>query len=188
MVKYSKKQKSEVVAVSNMENTQNNQEKKILVLEKIKKNPVLIAVCVAVVALIVAIIPIIIHLADEKEPPKNQDDIGITLSGSYSMSVESDMFAASSVYTFDGSGGSRTYVDDGELIVEDFTYVIALENGEKVIKFTFTDADGMTETTTHSFMEGTFVDNEHTSSDGQPIEKKFISINDVYYYLEETAE
>ena len=132
------------------------------------RNALIVAVIVFV--LLLTLIPILItQLAGNGNGSTDTPDTGKILSGTYSLDIAN---AGSSRYVFDGNKVTNVY--NG--ITVEYTYVIAVENGAEVIKLTTTDQNGAQKTTTHEFYEGKMGD------------KAFISINDSYYYLQESAE
>ena len=143
------------------------------------KNNNLILTSVIIFALLLVLIPVILQGCATGSGGNNgvNNDSGLTdtpdtgkiISGTYSLDIAN---AGSSRYVFDGNKVTNVYND----ITVEYTYVIAVENGIQVIKFTATDESGAQKTTTHEFYEGSMG------------EKKFISINDSYYYLQESAE
>ena len=132
------------------------------------KNTLIIAVIV--IALIVAIVPIAI-IGCSKDDPASSDtqNTGEVLSGTYAIEIAN---AGSSKYIFDGDKVTNIYNDT----TVEYTYVIAIEDGVRVIKLTTLDEDGEKKTTTHEFYEGSMGD------------RAFISINDSYYYLVENEQ
>ena len=132
-----------------------------------KNKQALIIISVVVFVFLLAVVPILINVFSDTDDNVVADtpDTGEVLSGKYSMSLGS---TGSSTYTFDGDKVTNVYNDT----TIEYTYVLAVENGEKVIKLTTTDEDGKSQTTTHSFETGKFGDT--------PI----IRINGEIYYLE----
>ena len=132
------------------------------------KNTLIIAVIV--IALIVAIVPIaIIGCSKDDSASSDTQNTGEVLSGTYAIEIAN---AGSSKYIFDGDKVTNIYNDT----TVEYTYVIAIEDGVRVIKLTTLDEDGEKKTTTHEFYEGSMGD------------RAFISINDSYYYLVENEQ
>lgn len=134
---------------------------------KNKQNLVIVAVVVFV--LLLAVVPILIQVISDNgdDQVKDNPDTGEVISGTYSMELQN---AGASEYIFDGNKVTNVY--NGNTI--EYTYVIAIENGVKVIKLTTVDDDGNQKTTTHEFERG--------KSGDTPI----ILINDVIYYQKES--
>ena len=117
------------------------------------KNAVII-VAIVVFVFLLALVPILINEISEKNDnvvPDNPDT-GTLLSGTY----VSDLGVGSSKYVFDGNKVTNTYLVNGETTTIEYTYVIAIEGGVKVIKLTTKTDDGASETTTHEFEQGVF--------------------------------
>lgn len=139
------------------------------------KRILIIVIALATALLLVGAGFLIDHLLEVDEP-QNVADTGETLDGEYSLSMSAGAFATSASYSFDGRKVTEKYYDTStrEIVTKEYTYVIAIVNGEKVIKLT--PADGSGTTTSHGFYTGTF--------NGKP----FISINEEKYFKVEEAE
>ena len=140
--------------------------------KRINSKQRVIIIC-AIAALLLVLVPIVISIVNGiKDKSKDTPDTGELLSGTYSMNAASGAHSGSSGYTFEGNKATNKYNGaEGEVTVE-YEYVIAVENGVKVIKFTRLDEEGNPTgaSTTHGFYTGLFG------------EREFISINEVYYY------
>ena len=65
--------------------------------------------------------------------PENVDDTGHRLTGKYQWSLGS--YVGASTYTFDGDRVTNEYYTDEKQVIE-YTYVIAVEGGQQVIRLT----------------------------------------------------
>ena len=155
-------------------------EKSVAVKGGANDNRVKIAIIITVVALVlvgaaVALTLILTHEPDPEPGPEDTPNTGETLDGTYGINPETQGFASSSTWTFKGNKVTNVYytTEAGEVTIE-YTYVIAIEEGVKVIKLTTTDEDGNLKTTTHTFAEGTYLN-------GKPM----VIINDVWYVKSE---
>ena len=78
---------------------------------------------------------------------------GETLTETYSLGMSADAFSASSSWAFsDDNRVVNTFNDGTETVTISYRYVIAIENGQKVIKLTHTPEGGDPVTTTHTFI------------------------------------
>ena len=152
---------SEIESKNNNETTKNR-------LDFFKNKQTLVITSVVIFVLLLAVIPIAIQLITDKDGETNLDnpDTGEIIAGTYSMELQN---AGSSEYTFDGNKVTNVY--NGTTI--EYTYVIAIENGVKVLKLTTVDEEVGSKTTTHEFETGKFG------------ETPIIIINDSIYYLKE---
>lgn len=130
----------------------------------LRNRQTLVIVSVIVFVFLLAAVPILIHVTSNEEAPPVVDtpDTGEVIDGTYSMSLE----VGSSKYIFDGNKVTNIF---GDTTIE-YTYVIAVENGVKVIKLTTVDKEGNSKTTTHEFETGSW--------NGKPL----IRINGEIYY------
>ena len=113
---------------------------------------------------------------------KDTPNTGETLNQTYSMGVEAGLFAGSSSYAFsDDNKVVVTYATDGNPVVNEYQYVIAIEGGKKVIKLTRTNESGTLETTTHEYEKGTLT----KTVDGKKVTYDIIFINGVQYTCSE---
>lgn len=119
--------------------------------KKFLNKKVIIIVSAVVVALLVALIPIIIMLSTPESPSVDTPDTGETFEGVYTLNMANSGASAVSSYDFkEGGKVTVTYnVGNGD-VVTDYTYKIAIENGNKVIKLTPTDG-GVVETLSFSY-------------------------------------
>ena len=107
---------------------------------------------------------------------------GETLDQTYYMGVEAGAFAGNSSYAFsDDNKVVVTYDTDGNPVVNEYQYVIAIEGGKKVIKLTRTNESGTLETTTHEYEKGTLT----KTVDGKKVTYDIIFINGVQYTCSE---
>ena len=151
--------------------SENQENQKVNIKERLFQNKNVVIIAVVVFVFLLAFVPIMITVISDKDGGDAIDnpDTGIVLSGTYSENVG----VGSSKYTFNENNVTNVYVVNGEEKTIDYTYVIAIEDGVKVIKLTTVGEDGIEETTTHEFEQGKFGDT--------PI----ILINNVMYYLSE---
>ena len=78
---------------------------------------------------------------------------GETLTETYSLGMSADAFSASSSWAFsDDNRVVNTFNDGTETVTISYRYVIAIENGQKVIKLTHTPEGGDPVTKTHTFI------------------------------------
>ncbi len=125
----------------------------------IKNKPLIITLVVVGVLLFAVLCGVLISLVIPKE-----SDILPPIEGVYSMSVNGE----SSQYTFKKDGmGKVEYVDDGELVTEQFSYVISGKMGSRIITITNSQTG---EAKVHDYATGKDKNGE------------FIMINDVIYY------
>lgn len=120
-------------------------------IKKILNKKVIIIVSAVVVALLVALIPIIIMLTTPEPPTVDTPDTGETFEGVYTLNMAGSGATAVSSYEFkEGGKVTVTYnVGEGD-VVTDYTYKIAVEDGNKVIKLTPADG-GMVETLSFAY-------------------------------------
>lgn len=133
----------------------------------LKNRNAVIIVAVVVFVFLLAFVPIMINVLSKDDAVSDTPDTGEVLSGTY----VSDVGVGSSKYVFDGKKVTNTYVVNGETTTIEYNYVIAVENGEKVIKLTTVNDDGVEETKTHTFEKGSWNDTP------------CIFINDAMYFL-----
>lgn len=138
-----------------------------------KKNPIMLATAIATVIVVIVGVVLGIHLVSKGA--ENVENTGEVIEGVYVMNLSAEG-GNSSKYAFSGNSVINTYSSNGETVTVEYTYVIAIEKGEKVIKLTKNDNQGKELTTTHSFEKGKLGD------------LPFISINDAFYYLVSDAE
>lgn len=133
----------------------------------LKNKQNLLIVAVVVFVLLLAVVPILIHVINDNDDGlSDTPNTGETISGTYSMELQN---AGASEYIFDGNKVTNIY--NGNTV--EYTYVLAIENGVKVIKLTTMGEGGELKTTTHEFKTGKFG------------ETPIIIINDSIYYLKQ---
>ncbi len=135
--------------------------------QKTDKRLLIIVISLLTALLLVGAGFLIDHLL-EVTGPENVADTGETIDGEYSLSMSAGAFATNASYSFEGRKVTEKYYDTAksEIVTAEYTYVISIVNGEKVIKLT----DSAGNTTSHGFYTGSF--------NGKP----FISINEEKYY------
>ncbi len=138
-----------------------------------EKKKIKVAAVIAAAVIVLALIPIIITLATKNDTPENNPDTGETFFGIYSMNASSGSYSGSSTYSFDENNVTNTYFNGEKTVTVEYTYVIAIENGERVIRLT-PKGESDSKTVSYGFYTGT--------EERGGVLREFISINEVYYY------
>ena len=137
----------------NVDNASNEAAKKPI------NKKIVIIISAAVVALLVALIPIIIMLTNPDKPNNGNDtpDTGETFEGVYTLDMTGSGAPIISTYDFKEDGKVTASYNTGEgNVVTEYTYKIAIENGEKVIKLTAVEGGDVR---TEPFVSGTITTN-----------------------------
>ena len=131
----------------------NTERNKFEVLKKFYANKKLFwSVIISVAVLLAVGVGVLIAVLTD-ETYGDTPNTGETLSDTYSLGMSADVFSASSKWEFsDDNTVVNTYNDGEETVTVSYRYIIAIENGQKVIKLTHTPEGGEPITTTHSFV------------------------------------
>ena len=138
-------------------------------------NRIKILITVTAITLVIAVAAIAAVLISGMLSGGN-GDTGERINGDYSISVSSGSFAMAGGYSFDGSdNATETYTENGEIVTNEYTYIMTLEGNTKYIVFTRVGGEDDGKVSKHEFYSGTLTDEFG-------VVHEFISINETYYY------